>query len=157
MKKPAREKLPEFAVSSVVLEEFGLLVEKGFRRLSEFQKETLRPLGLTGKHLEILLILEPKGSIRQQVIGRRLRMDRTTLAGLMDGLEKVGMVERPKDAAGRPSGRVILTQEGRGIIAQRTSRKSQLKILSGLNPKEQKTLIHLLRKLVLARFDAQKE
>jgi DNA-binding MarR family transcriptional regulator len=152
MKKPKREKLPEFAISGTVLEQFGSLLEEASRNLVKFERETLKPLGLTGKHLEILLVLEQKALNRQKGIGR-LGIDRNTLATLMNGLEKVGMVERPKNAAGRRSDRVLLTTEGRGILSQRMSPKSQIKILSGLTPEEQKTLIRLLRKLILARFN----
>lgn len=156
MKKFEKEKLPEFAISGVVLEQFGKLLEEASRNLVKFERETLKPLGLTRKQLEILLPLEPKGFLRQPALGRRFHINRTTLAGLVEGLEKVGMVERPKNASGRPTGRVHLTTEGRGILSQRMARKSQIKILSGLTPKEQETLIYLLRKLIVTRFDAQK-
>jgi DNA-binding MarR family transcriptional regulator len=157
MKKNGTENLPEFAIPSAVLEQFGLLLDKGVQKLNEFQKETLGPLGLGGKHLEILLNLEEKGPMSQPAISRLLQVDRTRLAGLIDDLEKVGMVVRPKNAAGKPSQGVNLTTGGKGILSQRAPRKSQLNLLSGLTPEEQKTLVHLLRKLVISRFDAQKK
>ena len=131
MKKHGTEKSPEFAVPPAFLEQFGLLIEKGVERLNEFQKETLRPLGLTGKHLEILLALEKKGFASQKAIGASVHADPTSLAGLVGDLEKSGMVERR-------STRVQLTVEGKGILSQRVTPKSQIKILSGLTPRNKR-------------------
>ena len=147
MINPKTEKSPEFAVPPAFLEQFGLLLEKGVQRLNEFQKETLRPLGLTGKHLEILLALEKKGFASQKEISGSVHVDPTTLIGLVGDLEKSGMVES------RP-GKVTLTLTGKGILSQR-ARKTKIEILSGLIPQEQKTLVQLIRKLVISQFAAQ--
>ncbi len=149
MKNPKTEKLPEFALPPAFLEQFGLLLEKGVQRLNEFQKETLKPLGLKGKHLEILLMLEKKSSVSQKAISGTVHADPTTLAGLVRDLKKLGMVESR-------SNKVNLTEAGKGILAQRV-RKSQIKILSSLTPQEQKTLVQLIRKLVISQFAAQEK
>jgi DNA-binding MarR family transcriptional regulator len=157
MKKPNMENLPEFSIPSAVLEQFGLLLEKGVQKLNEFQRETLGPLGLTGKHLEILLSLEEKGAMSRPVISRLLHIDRIKLVSLIDDLVKVGMVASPQNPNGRRSQEVNLTVGGKGILSQRAPRKPQNKMFSGLTPDEQKTLVHLLRKLVISHFDAQKK
>ncbi len=149
MKNPETGKSPEFAVPPAFLEQFGLLIEKGVQRLNEFQKETLKPLGLTGKHLEILLALEKKGFASQKAVRGGVHADPATLAGWVGDLEKSGMVESR-------SNQVYLTAAGKGILSQRV-RKSQIKFLSGLTPEEQKTLVHLVRKLVISQFAAQKK
>jgi DNA-binding MarR family transcriptional regulator len=149
VKNTETEKSPEFAVPPAFLEQFGLLLEKGVQRLNEFQKETLRPLGLTGKHLEILLALEKKGFASQKALSGNVHVNPTTLIGLVGDLEKSGMVERR-------SNKVNLTATGKGILSQRV-RKSKIEILSGLTPKEQKTLVQLIRKLVISQFAAQKK
>jgi DNA-binding MarR family transcriptional regulator len=157
MKKPKTEYLPEFAITSAFLEQFGLLLGKGVQKLNEFQKETLGPLGLTGEHLEILLVLEERGATGQKEIGRLLHIDPAKMSGLIGDLERVGLVKSLPKAAGPRSSGVTLTVSGKGILSQRGSRKSQIKMASGLTPEEQKTLFHLLRKLVLFNFDAQKK
>jgi DNA-binding MarR family transcriptional regulator len=149
MKNPGTEKSPEFAVPPAFLEQFGLLLEKGVQRLNEFQKETLKPLGLTGKHLEILLTLEKKGFASPKAISANVHTDPTTLADLVGDLEKLGMVDSR-------SNKVTLTDAGKGILSQRV-RKSKIEILSGLTPQEQKTLVQLIRKLVISQFAAQKK
>ena len=149
MKNLGTEKSPEFAVPPAFLEQFGLLVEKGVQRLNEFQKETLKPLGLTGKHLEILLMLEKKNSAGQNAISGAVHVDQATLLGLVGDLKKLGMVESRSNL-------VNLTEAGKGILAQRV-RKSKIEIFSGLTPQEQKTLVQLIRKLVITQFAAQKK
>lgn len=147
MKNPGADKSPEFAVPPAFLEQFGLLLDKGVQRLNEFQKETLKPLGLTGKHLEILLMLEKKSSASQKEIGGMVHADPATLAGLIGELAKSDLVESR-------SNQVSLTETGKGILSQRV-RKSQIKYLSSLTPPEQKTLVQLIRKLVISLFADQ--
>lgn len=147
MKNPPNDKSPEFAVPPAFLEQLGILLDKGVERLNQFQKETLKPLGLTGKHLVIFLMLEKKGSAGPKAIADRLQADPATVAALVGDLEKLGMAQSR-------SKKVSLTDAGRGILSQRV-RKTRIKFLSSLTPGEQKTLISLIRKSMVSLFAAQ--
>lgn len=158
LKKNAKECLAGCPFSGAVLEQLGFLLGKAVQKLHEFQGETLGPLGLTGKHLGILLVLKEKGSISQHEIGQCVHIDRTTMVAMIDDLEKLGLVERQGHPTDRRSHMVYLTAKGKVVLpkAHGLARTSQKKLLSSLTAKEQKALIDLLRKLVLTHFATNK-
>lgn len=146
------------SLSGAVLEQLGFLLGKTIQKLHEFHGETLGPLGLTGKHLGILLSLKEKGSISQHDIGRCVHIDRTTMVAMIDDLEKLGLVERKGHPTDRRSHMVYLTAKGSETLpkAHALAQASQKKLLSNLTAKEQKDLVTILRKLVLTHYTTNK-
>jgi len=91
----------------------------------EVANRALEPLGLTVKHFGVMTFLrhetEPDrqgGSLSQQAIGERLRIDRTTMVSLIDDLERAGYVKRARNPDDRRAYVITLTAAGRRAQAR---------------------------------------
>ena len=85
------------------------------------KKESTRlfePLGITAPQFNVLILLlvqTKDGAMSQSDLGRMLTVNRSNVTGLVDRLEKLGMVERVLDNGDRRVNRVALTPKGREI------------------------------------------
>jgi DNA-binding MarR family transcriptional regulator len=88
------------------------------------KKESTRlfePLGITGAQFNILILLLAQtedGTMSQSDLGRLLTVNRSNVTGLVDRLEKLGLVVRVSDNGDRRVNRVSLTEEGRKTAHQ---------------------------------------
>ena len=149
----------EIGLSERLLGKAGFLLNKAAFRIKEIYEEQLKPLGLpTAKHYGVMTVLEERGSITQQEIGKSVCIDRTTMVNLLDDLEKLSVVERKEHPTDRRSHAVYLTAKGKEILsrAHRLSLAIDKHFLESLSAKEQKELFQLLRKLVIAHYSSIK-
>jgi DNA-binding MarR family transcriptional regulator len=158
-KASAGSPLPIFIPTEKLLGRSGFLLNKAAQRVREVYEEALKPTGLTAKHAGVLMILEEKGSLSQHELGKCAYIDRTTVVGLMDDLEKMGLVERKEHPTDRRSHAIYLTPKGKEILPliDKHAVAMENKFLGCLNVQEQKSLIQILRKLVLNHFNVSKE
>jgi DNA-binding MarR family transcriptional regulator len=84
-------------------------------RAADAQASTLG-LGV-GQHL-VLKMLAEVGACSQRVLSDELRIDRTVMVGVCDGLEQAGHVRRDRDVADRRAYAVTITDSGRHLLAQ---------------------------------------
>lgn len=105
-----------------------------------------------GPHL-VLKMLAETGPCSQRVLGEELRIDRTVMVGICDGLEHAGHVRRERDATDRRAYAVTLTDSGRRQLAR--AEESVPAFLDGtfaaLTPAERRQLSGLLGKLLTPR------
>jgi len=76
----------------------------------------LEPFGLTDSQLNILMLLtfqSDAGELDQTTLGRMLIVNRSNVTGLVDRMEKQGLVQRVGDTADRRVKKVRLTAFGR--------------------------------------------
>jgi DNA-binding MarR family transcriptional regulator len=146
-------------LSESLMGRVGFLLNKSAQKVREVYEEVLRPLNLTGKHYGILTVLEEKGVISQQEIGKCVYVDRTTVVGLLDDLEKLGLVERKDHPTDRRSHAIVLTAKGKEILpkAHQLGQGVQKRFLECLSIRDQKELVRILRQLVLAHYTAAQE
>ena len=85
----------------------------------------------------------------QAALSGRLGIDRTVLTYLLDDLEAADLVARQPDPADRRSRRVVATEHGRVILADREARftRAEQHLLAALAPADQVTFRALLRTL----------
>jgi DNA-binding MarR family transcriptional regulator len=107
----------------------------------------------------LLTILEEKGSITQSELGNWAHIDRTTIVALIDDLEKAGFVERKEHPTDRRSHAIYLTVKGKELMPQieKIVKDSEQEFLEPLAAQEQKTLLQILRKLVVHHYSMPKE
>ncbi|MEW1797932.1 MULTISPECIES: MarR family winged helix-turn-helix transcriptional regulator [Streptomyces] len=75
-------------------------------------------LGLgVGQHLVLKMVAEV-GPCSQRVLSDELRIDRTVMVGVCDGLEQAGHVRRERDPADRRAYAVTITESGRRLLAR---------------------------------------
>ncbi len=96
----------------MVSDRLGYLLKHVLARLTEAQTKALAPHGLNGRDLAVLSAVASGEPLSQLEVAARLRVDRTSIGDLLDGLEERGLVERRRSAEDRRRNVVVLTAEG---------------------------------------------
>lgn len=109
-----------------------------------------RPHGLTAAQYNVLSILaaSPEG-LSQRELGDILVVDRSNVTGLLDRLEKSGLVQRTDHPSDRRIYRVSLTPAGRKLWAkvQPLYLKVATQVTAGLSDKQARDALTVLKKL----------
>lgn len=158
-KNPLETVASTLSLSEKLLGRTGFLLAKAAQRVRDAYDSQLDPMGMTGRHGGVLAILGEKGNISQSEIGSCTYIDRTTVVAVIDDLEKLGLVERKEHPTDRRSHAIYLTEKGKEFLPKidKQAMETEHKFLECLNAQEQKTLIQLLRKLVLSHYTVMKE
>lgn len=122
----------------------------------EVANQALEPLGLTVKHFGVMTFLRQEteqgegGSLSQQAIGERLRIDRTTMVSLIDDLERAGYVKRARNPDDRRAYVITLTAAGRKAQARAEEAVDAhaLQFFGQLSEAERQELHRLLARLI---------
>jgi len=114
-----------------------------------YMEEKLRPYGLGGGKLHILIMLYHKDGLSQQEISRSLRIDKATVSREIRKLEKQGYVIRKKDLKDKRIYRVHLTEKARKIksTVKKEARRWQRILLKDFTEKEKKSIMQMLEKI----------
>lgn len=122
------------------------LLKRAQLGLEALHEELLGPLGLNHRELGVLLFLDAREPESQQQVAGRLGVDRTTMVGLIDGLEDKGLVARSPDPADRRRNVIALTAAGRRTLrrATRASDQAEERLLGDLDADEAARLRELL-------------
>jgi len=112
--------------------------------------EALERHGMTLPHYAVLLALVDFGSLAPHELARHLGMRRAHVSTYVENLSQGGLVQRQPNPDDRRSVTVVLTEAGRGLVATLwpETQKAQQRLLRGLSPSEQDTLVMLLTKIV---------
>ena len=99
----------------------------------------LQPFGLTQAQFDILMLLRYQtadGSADQTTLGRMLVVNRSNVTGLVDRMERDGLVTRSGDRADRRVRRVRMTPAGATLLgkAERAYAERTRGIVAGLSP-----------------------
>ena len=129
------------------------LLKRALVDLEDLHAEHLADVGVSGRELGVLLLLESKGPESQQETAGRLGVDRTTMVGLLDGLEAKGFIARRADAGDRRRNVVELTDAGQTALVQavRASDEAERQLLANLDDAESAQLRTLLTRLARDR------
>ncbi len=98
----------------------GHLLMRAGGRVRERTDAALLPLGLSGRTLGVLSLIDRQPGLRQVLISSHMGFDRTSTSQLIDDLTRAGLVERATDEQDRRSHALRLTAEGRNRLAQAT-------------------------------------
>lgn len=130
----------------------GPLFEILLRRMqvevaAELGKHALRLL-----HLGVLNVLDAAGKQSQADLAEALRVDKTTMVGLLNDLEAVGLVERQRSPEDRRRHDVVMTPLGKRRNSEMVEalRGAEVRVLSALSPTQRCELFVLLEKAFLA-------
>jgi DNA-binding MarR family transcriptional regulator len=147
IEQQAKLLLPQELVASPVLLLMRLGSEIKVRVGVEFGEE-----GFTPYQFGVLTMLEEGARETQATIADTLRLDRSQLVGLLDSLEKRGLIERKRDSQDRRRQAVSLTADGRKALVRLRAIVSRLQdeFLEPLDPGARDELYGLL--LQLARY-----
>lgn len=129
------------------------LLKRALVELEDLHTEHLAPVGISGRELGVLLLLNSFDTTSQQQVAGRLGVDRTTMVGLVDALEEKGLLARRPDADDRRRNVLELTQDGHAALTQAThaSDQAEQQLLSQLNHDESAQLRTLLTRVLQER------
>jgi DNA-binding MarR family transcriptional regulator len=129
------------------------------RRIKRGMEATLTEFGLSLPDWQVLSTLRNSGSRTPGVLARYLELSSGAMTSRLDGLEEAGLIHRVPDPEDRRSVVVKLTSEGRTAWEKAASAQARKEAFfaSALSPAEQKRLNALLRKLMLAFEERERE
>jgi len=96
----------------------------------------------------MLLLVEANPGVTQGRLARAVRLERSTMVGVIDALEARGLIERRRGADRRTKG-VWLTRAGRAFVVRLKRRidSHERRVAAHLTPAEREGLLALLEKL----------
>lgn len=114
----------------------------------------LAPYRLSEGRFVLLFLLDAAegAALAPNVLAEQAGISRATVTGLLDGLEREGLIERQPDAHDRRSLRIVLTAQGRRTARKVITQHSQwiAQLLAPLSSAERGQLQHLLGKVAAA-------
>jgi DNA-binding MarR family transcriptional regulator len=96
----------------------------------------------------MLMLIEANPGVPQGRLAEAVGLDRSTMVGVVDGLEERGLIERRRGADRRTNG-LWLTRTGRALVARlrRRIERHERRVASRLAATEREQLLVLLDKL----------
>lgn len=127
----------------------GFLLAKAHQCLFARFRDLLAPYGVTPQQFALLGFLWKQDKLSQVELSDKTGIDRTTLSGLIDRLEKQGLVTRLPHPCDRRACLVALTPEGRTFetILAPLAQQMREQLRTGLAPGEYEQLCLLLTRL----------
>ena len=119
----------------------GFLIHDASRlRRSAFDR-CLKPLNVTRSQWWVLAYLSREDGMTQTQLAEELDLGKVAIGGLIDRLEKSGLVRREADATDRRVNRVFLEPKSKQLIARmrKVSHELNQRILSGMSDKQLET------------------
>ncbi|GAB4589682.1 MarR family winged helix-turn-helix transcriptional regulator [Nocardia sp. IFM 10818] len=113
--------------------------------------DLLAPLGIKPPQFGTLRILKANDGLSQQQLCEALGIHRNVMVGLVDDLEKRGLVERRKHPSDRRAHAVHLLPAADALLARAAESVTGLdaELLAPLDPAERATLVELLQRVAV--------
>jgi len=133
----------------IVEKSLGFLLAKAYQRAFAIFKSELEPYELTPPQFGILRFLWQEDGMTQVELSEKCQVDRTTLGGLIDRLERNGLVERHPHPNDRRAYQIRLSQKGKELEAplMECSIRATSKLTIGLKDKDITELTRMLETL----------
>ncbi|QXE92359.1 MarR family transcriptional regulator [Geomonas subterranea] len=127
----------------------GFLLAKAYQRACLIFKEHFDEHELTPQQFGLLGFLWREDGLSQSLLSAKSQIDRTTMGGLIDRLEKEGLVVRKTDPGDRRAYRICLTEKGKALepVLAPIALRAQAMFIAKLDPQEVETLTNLLEKI----------
>jgi MarR family transcriptional regulator, lower aerobic nicotinate degradation pathway regulator len=127
----------------------GFLLAKAYQRACLLFKEEFEGYDVTPQQFGLLGFLWQEDGITQAELSAKSQIDRTTMGGLIDRLEKEGLLARRSHPEDRRAYRICLTEKGKALQPQLTPLAAAAleKFTAKLDRQEVETLTSLLEKI----------
>ncbi len=128
----------------------GFLLSKGYQRAWAIMREEIESYDLTPPQFALLSFLWQQDGLTQVELSEKGQIDRSTVGGLIDRLERNGLLERRQHPQDRRSYKIYLTEQGKNMESTLTAcaERTLARFTSGLNSdecKELKRMLEILR------------
>jgi DNA-binding MarR family transcriptional regulator len=94
---------------------FAFLLGKAYQHINQEARQRLAPHGVTPAQYGLLEVLWERDEQSGAELSERLQLDSATMTGLLDRLERAGLVIRRADSTDRRVNRVALTAQGSAL------------------------------------------
>ncbi|MCV6816662.1 MarR family winged helix-turn-helix transcriptional regulator [Streptococcus uberis] len=129
----------------------GILIKKTSQAFEKSASQVLAPYDLTPSQFKILkyVTLNPEASVRQIDLETYFGMSNPTVTGIIQNLEKKGMIYRQSHSEDKRSKVIMLTDKAKNasLFILETSDRIEESFTAVLTDSEKETLRHLLNKL----------
>jgi MarR family transcriptional regulator, lower aerobic nicotinate degradation pathway regulator len=128
----------------------GLLLRQAHQRAAPALNDVLLPLGLTGRHFGVMLLLDRLGTSTQRDLIAQTGSDKAGMARTVEDLDKLGYVSRTPSPVDRRVADLQLTPAGVAAFeaARRNAARAAQDLFAGFSPEELETLERLLVRFV---------
>ncbi|HIJ89129.1 MAG TPA: MarR family transcriptional regulator [Desulfuromonadales bacterium] len=128
----------------------GFLLSKGYQRAWAIMREEIEPHDLTPPQFAILAFLWQQDGLTQVELSEKGQIDRSTVGGLIDRLERNGLLERRQHPQDRRAYKIHLTELGKNMekTLSACAERALARFTAGLNGdecKELKRMLEILR------------
>jgi len=137
-------------LTELVYERPGYLARQFHRMATMLFLEETQKYDVTPLQYGILTVVHSRPGIDQITVCEALGADRSTLATVVDRLEKQGLVERISSATDRRSNALHLTQRGKRLlpVLRRAEEKMRKRIFKALSSSEQEIFTDLMTRII---------
>ncbi|GAB3435507.1 MarR family winged helix-turn-helix transcriptional regulator [Flindersiella endophytica] len=97
--------------------QLGLLLRQSHRRAAGALNDALAPLGLTGKHFGVLLLIHRDGVSTQRDLIQETGSDKAGMVRTVEDLEKLGYLTRTRSTTDKRVADLTLTRAGEEAFA----------------------------------------
>jgi DNA-binding MarR family transcriptional regulator len=121
-------------------------------QIRKWGSDFLRRFALTDVQFNLLMILKCQGQtedLSQARLSEMMLVNRANITGLVDRLEKAGLVRRTGDPKDRRTNRIILTPKGKALInkVDPLYGKEMRRMMKGLTGRDIRELIRFCEKI----------
>jgi DNA-binding MarR family transcriptional regulator len=102
--------------------------------------------GIRSRHASVLVVIDAEGPMSQRALGRRLRIDKSPMVGVVDDLERLELAERRRSRTDRRVQAIHLTAKGRRVLEERIRplAEEENERAFGMLDEEERALLHAL-------------
>lgn len=116
----------------------GFLLKHAYLAYESLAATKYESLGATARECGILAQIEALDGRSQLELAAELGVDRTTMAQLLDALERRGLISRSPSATDRRRNVVSLTEAGRALLARESAVRAEVEeeFLAGVDDED---------------------
>ncbi len=146
---PRAQKAKDLSKVSELAYEPGFLLSRVAAHSSSGFAKRLEPLGFKPAHFGVLRAIETFDGQSQQALGEKLGVFASRLVGLLDEMEKMGLVERRNSPSDRRTYALFLTSVGKEAVIQLTlvSKQYQDEVFAALELHERELFAKFLQRI----------
>ena len=128
----------------------GLLLRQSHQRAAGSLNDALAPLGLTGRHFGVMMLLRREGISTQRDLIRQTGSDKAGMVRTVEDLDTLGYLSRTPSSSDKRVAFLTLTDKGIEAFetAQRLAAGAAKELFRSFTPVELETLEALLTKFV---------
>jgi MarR family transcriptional regulator, lower aerobic nicotinate degradation pathway regulator len=142
--------LSELILNDELSKRLNYLIRRMHQTADAYFLEETQPFDVTPVQPAALRAIELRPGVDQLRLGRAVRLDRTTIAGVVKRLETKGLILRQESPRDRRSNLLQVTEAGKSMLAELipAADRAQRRMLAKLQPAERKQLMELMVRLI---------